>query len=318
MDRSSPYWCRQERRQGFTLIELLVVIAIIAILIALLLPAVQKVREAAARTQCTNNLKQLALAMHHYENVHRTYPPLQDPNILMGWAIFLLPYVEQQQVDRIYDRTKDFYHPVNQPAVNVVLPVHVCPSTPGDHLAKPIGPNTTTYPNNTAQVGDYYPVRSFWDNASDPNDEIAGAYGGINLNGPPTVVAEITDGLSNTLMYYESAGQPTTYQGKIAVPCTKSTAPSNCVRNWFSPWASLHNSRIYSWTFDGTIKGAKGPCVINCSNDLAYGVYSFHPGGANMGVCDGSVRFLSESTSKATLRALVSRQGGEVIGSDGY
>jgi prepilin-type N-terminal cleavage/methylation domain-containing protein/prepilin-type processing-associated H-X9-DG protein len=312
---------RSRRRPGFTLIELLVVIAIIAVLIGLLLPAVQKVREAANRMKCTNNIKQLALAMHNYENTFGWWPPIQLPSPYTGWATFLLPYVEQQNVYTIYDRTKDFYDPVNQRAVNAALSVHVCPSTPGDHLARPIGPDTTTYPNNTAQCGDYYPVRSFWDNASDPNDEIFGAFTGnvnnINL-GLPSRAADIIDGLSNTLMFYESAGQPTTYQGRTAVPCSMSTAPSNCVRNWFGPWASFHNSRIYSWTYDGTIKGANGPCVINCSNDLAYGIYSFHPGGANMGVCDGSVRFLSQSTSKATVRALVSRAGGEVLGSDAY
>ncbi len=309
---------RRSFRGAFTLIELLVVIAIIAVLIGLLLPAIQKVRESANRMSCTNNLKQLALAMHNYENTYQYFPPIQITAPYTGWASILLPYVEQDNVAKIYDRTKDFYHPANQPAVNVRLAVHVCPSTPGDRVAKPIGPDTTTYPNNTAQTGDYFTIRSFWDVLTDPNDEVAGAFGTpADFNaGKPSRLAAITDGLSSTMMLYESAGQPTTYQGRTVVPCSASVNPTNCNRCWWGPWASFHNNRIYTWTSDGKLR--PGPCVVNCTNDLGYGIYSFHSGGANIALCDGSVRFLSQSTSKATVRALVSRAGGEIIGSDGY
>jgi prepilin-type N-terminal cleavage/methylation domain-containing protein/prepilin-type processing-associated H-X9-DG protein len=306
------------RRPGFTLIELLVVIAIIAVLIGLLLPAVQKVREAANRTSCGNNLKQLALAMHNYESTYKLFPPIQITSPYTGWATLVLPYIEQDNVARVYDRTKDYYDLANQQAVNVRVAIHVCPSTPGVRTAGPIG--DATFTNRTAQMGDYFTIRSFVDDDFDP-PEIDGAFGTPDdfNNGRPSKLAGITDGLSNTMMLYESAGMPATYKGRTVVDCSASFNPSNCNRNWWGPWASFHNNRIYTWTFDGRIRGGPGaPCVINCTNDLGYGIYSFHPGGANMALCDGSVRFLNQGTPKATVRALVSRQGGETIPGDGY
>jgi prepilin-type N-terminal cleavage/methylation domain-containing protein/prepilin-type processing-associated H-X9-DG protein len=306
------------RRSAFTLIELLVVIAIIAVLIGLLLPAVQKIRESAARMSCSNNLKQLGLAMHNYEGTYHTLPPIQITTPVGGWSTLILPFIEQDNVARIYDRTKDYYDLVNQPAVNVRLAIHVCPSAPGVRSAGPIG--DVSFTNRTAQMGDYFAIRSFVDDDFTPAeiDAMGGTPDDFN-NSRPQKLSAITDGLSNTMMFYESAGQPMTYKGKTVVPCSASINPANCYRNWWGPWASFHNNRIYTWSFDGKTRGGKGaPCVINCTNDLGYGIYSFHSGGANMGLCDGSVRFLKEIVSKATVRALVSRQGGEVLSNDAF
>src|SRR5688572_22487810 len=126
------------RRKGFTLIELLVVIAIIAVLIALLVPAVQKVRAAAARTQCRNNLKQIGTAFHNYHATHNRFPPgfsaraasIDGPGLGAGWgwAAHLLPYVEQEGLHRKIDFTKDITHAANAQARITSLPVFLCPS----------------------------------------------------------------------------------------------------------------------------------------------------------------------------------------------
>src|ERR1700760_1701358 len=124
-------WKRRPRRQGFTLIELLVVIAIIAVLIGLLVPAVQKVRDAAARIQCQNNLHQIALAAQNYATANGGLPPrcqVYDP--YRGWCVYLLPYLEQDNLARQYRMDLSFYDPANSALVSLPLKVFVCPATP--------------------------------------------------------------------------------------------------------------------------------------------------------------------------------------------
>ncbi|MBP3957249.1 DUF1559 domain-containing protein [Gemmata sp. G18] len=301
--------CRGNRR-AFTLIELLVVIAIIAILIGLLLPAVQKVREAAARMKCSNNLKQLSLAFHNYESAQGGLPPSQFSPPFTGWGSITLPYIEQGNVAAIYKSELDFYAPENQTAVNTRLDTHICPSTPSsDRLLKPIG--NVSFTDRTGQAGDYYVPRSYKTSAS-ATEEAVGAIS--YLKDVRTKFLEVTDGTSNTMLLYESAGMPVTYRKRAPVACANTTNPANCNRHWFAAWSSFHSSRIYSWTFDGVNSG--GPCVVNCTNDLAYGIYSFHTGGANFGLCDGSVRFVSENVTPDVIKSFVSRAGGEVFNLD--
>ena len=117
----------QALRNGFTLIELLVVIAIIAVLIALLMPAVQKTREAAARIQCANNLKQLGLAMHNYEGVNKSLPPSRIKVGYATWAVLIMPYIEQQNIYRQWDLSKTYYEQTPL-ARQSSVPIYFCPS----------------------------------------------------------------------------------------------------------------------------------------------------------------------------------------------
>jgi prepilin-type N-terminal cleavage/methylation domain-containing protein/prepilin-type processing-associated H-X9-DG protein len=222
-------------RSGFTLIELLVVIAIIAVLIGLLLPAVQKVREAAARVKCQNNLKQIGLAIHNYESSYSSLPPAVvntttttkipglDDYLLpapisgriyshQGFLAILLPYIEQASVlakaSGGYNTRLDWDDPANQPASSTRIPVYECPSTPSDHFVNP-NPTSATF---TPAVADYMAVTRSNNNANVWQALGLGFPGSVNCNGVLTAntrtkILDIPDGLSNTVMVGESAAR---------------------------------------------------------------------------------------------------------------
>jgi len=306
-------------RSAFTLIELLVVIAIIAVLIGLLLPAVQKVRAAAARTSCINNLKQIGLAMQNYAGVNDGFLPYPVAPVAVygnqpwrGYLVDLLPHIEQDNVLQIYRRDVWWGDPLNQPALNTKIAIFLCPAVPGDHLVKglsgdPIVPGAASQPNSTGLVCDYYAPSGY----SDPSLTPSSRTGVIRL-GSSVQLKRITDGLSNTIWMYESAGSPEVWRaGKSYGPITNVLQSNNAV------WASPHTGSVASFSADGLTQN--GPCAVNCANSGAptpvsgTGVYSFHTRGANVGMADGSVQFLKASISSAILAALISIDGGEAV-----
>src|SRR6516164_2052687 len=219
---------RIARHAAFTLIELLVVIAIIGVLIALLLPAVQKVREAANRMSCANNLKQLGLAMHNYHDTQKTFPPAyvnkggsyqnSGYKFTHGWAPFLLPYIEQQALYNLYRWDFPLFAPENQPVVSHQLPIFQCPSAPEQNRYQTItafaafgtrgacGDYTIALGVDPllAQLGWVAPVgdcRGALTNTPTPP---------LSLSPMPTGTsfADITDGTSNTILLAEDSGRP--------------------------------------------------------------------------------------------------------------
>ena len=313
------------RPRAFTLIELLVVIAIIAVLIGLLLPAVQSAREAARRSQCTNNLKQIGIAMHNYADTMGGFPPtaigVQRPNLEQfgGWGLQILGYLEQPQVYAAYNMDWGFHMPVNQTAVRTVLSTYICPSTPRPAQAVNgvvVFTRATGAPdmNLAAAPGDYFTARSYVDPWNIPAANRVEFTGALDQT-VHTPFQSITDGLSNTLLAYECAGKPDHYvRGKLAFKFPNPTSPQVADR-WFAhgAWAGFMNMRIIS--FRGDQQDFDGPCVINCHNGWN-AVYSFHPGGVNTLACDGSVRFLKETTAKSVIKSFVSRAGDEDLSAD--
>ncbi len=304
------------KRLAFTLIELLVVIAIIAILIGLLLPAVQKVREAAARMSCQNNLKQLGLAYHNYASSNNdSFAPamISDQTKTVGWGIFLLPYLEQDNLYRQYNFGAPFFfsNPAfgidNQAVSNTRLKGLLCPSTP-----ERTGPYSYTFsfpgfPSFSwqAYASDYSPVSGV--------SEYLAQYLGLPTTGlegalqrdVKTPILGLTDGTSNTILIAEIAGKNDLWQAG------RNTGQK--LSGFFGGqggWADATSSGSSLWgsTSDGTT--GPGACGINCSND--YGLYSMHSGGANTLFGDGSVRFTNASIDIRNLAALVTRKGGEI------
>lgn len=319
-------------RQAFTLVELLVVIAIIGILVALLLPAVQAAREAARRMQCSNNLKQMGLAVHNFESAYKKLPSSVRPGGLttaprIAGLTFLLPYIEQTTAYNNYDQSKNWSNAVNLPITKTRISTFNCPSTPEAERLDGV-PELSPWSATSVSVTDYSPTIGVDQRLVSAGlvDNLSGTAltGLLPKNGNPKL-RDATDGLSNTLMYAESAGRPSVYRkGKRfgAVPMERTNAGG-----WSRPASDF---TLDGSTVDGVI--SPGPCPMNCTNGDEIGsvvfphpyygtegtaeAYSFHNGGGNFVLGDGSVKFIAESISIREFARLITRGGGEVIATE--
>jgi prepilin-type N-terminal cleavage/methylation domain-containing protein/prepilin-type processing-associated H-X9-DG protein len=308
--------------RGFTLIELLVVIAIIAVLIALLLPAVQAAREAARRIQCVNNLKQLGLGMHNAHTALGGFPMNETSPVTRYWGAQIIPFLEQLNVYNTYNIQATYNVPENSTAVQIPLAVYLCPSSPDSprmnnaFIAKP-GAGQSKWPSAAADYAACTGVpSSLWTSKTSPMHTVQpsstlGVLGGNSSTGRRRI-AEITDGTSNTIMLFESAGRPQIWRTGHSMVAGSGTTTANS--SILCGWAEPNSFDVRAYDRGGVVNN--GPCGINCSN--VYSIYSFHPGGANVTMADGSVRFLKESTSIDVLAALLTRAGGEFVSSDAY
>lgn len=320
------------RRRGFTLIELLVVIAIIAVLIALLLPAVQQAREAARRSQCKNNMKQLGLALHNYHDTYSQFPinystTFTLDNITLAWTVGILPYIDQAplfgQINTAYGINNDPrspnpqsvapVNPSNGWAAKQIISAFKCPSDTSENIM-----------GSRANYGGTWAVNSYkangganwaWGNWVSPAQFNTSRWGVTNNgldrgngfifrgNGFPytTAFRNVTDGTSNTFAIGESV-------------------PKYCVHTWW-------------WWFNGVTatcsiplnappvctsnpQASKDQLLVQCAGDWPnnYSFYSQHTGGGHFALVDGSVRFVSDNIDLGLYRSLSTIDGGEVIG----
>ena len=333
---------RLRGRLGFTLIELLVVIAIIAILIGLLLPAVQKVREAAARTRCQNNLKQLGLAFHNHESALGFFPPGYEqkvspaypsvPAFRFRWSAYarLTPYLEQTAVYNACDLDNPLYDAPgnvinskgNQLAVATAVPIFLCPSDPvsGQKPDPLFAPTNYNVCNGSGLNGA----------SRTPTNTAIAAPDGICFNGSKTRITDITDGTSNTALASESliglntgsvSTQPTDPNvrerlyawiggaGGIPNAGCASSADNRSDRN--TRWA---DGDAYETLYDHGLppNSPTIDCISTSANWKA--ARSKHSGGVNLLRADGSLKFVANSVTATTWSYLGSRAGGEVVG----
>jgi prepilin-type N-terminal cleavage/methylation domain-containing protein/prepilin-type processing-associated H-X9-DG protein len=321
-----PTLLKNAPRRGFTLIELLVVIAIIAVLIGLLLPAVQKVREAAARMKCSNNLKQIALASHHYHDSRGRFPtgarlPVDVGGIPTGGTnmwVELLPYFEQDNLYKKWDANdnRNNVASARNATQAQVIKILLCPS---DRLAEPVWELTAETVASPPWSRGFYGLSSYGGSAGKH---------AVHSGGPPSFprisrdgvfyldsnirLTDVTDGTSNTFLFGERLHYDPEFDRLRPLVWPDATA----VGGW-GRWGYVANAGVM---FQVTLHTAApinyrvrpgGDFATLENRGCAFG--SSHPGGANFAFADGSVRFLSDSTPVPTLQALSTRAGGEVV-----
>ncbi len=331
---------RYSKKRGFTLIELLVVIAIIAVLVSLLLPAVQQAREAARRTQCKNNLKQIGLGMHNYHDVYNLFPvgacakvntpgpPGFGIDISIGAFASILPYLEQQNLKNLYDDSKTWENQTPTVA-KAIIATYLCPSASGPSVDT--NPVLASYPiGTTIGVTQYLLCKGAdkeW--CFSPSAPTTGMFG-INLK---CSFRDMTDGSSNTLCAGEGAtGNPWTVAAGAA-PNTAIPAPAGRVQQgWIAPQANpLGIQALSGYTTGGNFgttfyKLNRNPIIETVYDDSALATCTTsttdftsnfraqHPGGGQFVLGDGSVRFVSENIDATTYNNLAGKGEGNVVG----
>ncbi|WP_010583432.1 DUF1559 domain-containing protein [Schlesneria paludicola] len=317
----------KKQRHAFTLIELLVVIAIIAVLIALLLPAVQQAREAARRTQCKNNVKQLGLAIHNYLDVHSVFPPGaatygKNPGAGASGYSLILPYLDQTNVYNQLDfNLRDMYNPASQPAGGTIIPVFICPTSSASA--------TYNYANNGAWYDRFamtdYALISGSDDPRGSSLKTGCAFCPLMCTGvfcytaqwggaAKISIKDLTDGSSNVFGVGEFSGytkgqKPRAAQGRgddgIPWILAEDYDTQYCTRGVTVP----PNSR---WFYNSDMSDGNPSNVTGRLSDSA--LHSQHTGGIHVLLMDGGVRFISDNIDLQTFKNLADKADGATVG----
>jgi prepilin-type N-terminal cleavage/methylation domain-containing protein len=333
-------WGRKQRQgAGFTLVELLVVIAIIGILVALLLPAIQAAREAARRTQCQNNMKQICLATLNFESGRKFLPPAKwyetvpqpngRPGILRHSTLpYLLSYMEETAVAGQWDMTKtwddsDATKSIdNKRLSETMIPSLRCPTAIDDRSTieatgeSRANTGATDYRVcDSIVTGPTNALRKLIDEgAVKPRPNSKNGYFSLLWNesseaegkSKPAYLRQATDGLSQSFMWFETGGAPVFYRSGAPVSGNRPNSTTTGETQGGDSWA-----QYYNWY---AIHDRCGTAMFNCNNNEE--IYSFHTGGAFHGMGDGAVRFVLESLDPEVYVSLFTRDSGDILGQD--
>jgi prepilin-type N-terminal cleavage/methylation domain-containing protein len=308
-------------KKGFTLIELLVVIAIIAILIGLLLPAVQKVREAAARSTCQNNLKQMGLAVHNFQSTYGVFPPSRTKDLGLTWAVLILPYMEQENLYKQFDLTLQYYQ---QPTGNgdprtKEVKSFFCPSYPRTTKVSTSGDGINNASHTPGACSDYNSISGSQGSYNAP----AGATGwviwrdgsganGISKKSPNNSIMgefnfnHISDGTSNTFLIGEKH-IPTKWFG-VGTASALGNGGDGSIYNGDHEW---HFCRVAGPNYPLATGPTDSSALATSNYHSMFG--SYHSGVVQFVFCDASVRALTPGIPTATLALLSQRDDGQVI-----
>jgi prepilin-type N-terminal cleavage/methylation domain-containing protein/prepilin-type processing-associated H-X9-DG protein len=316
------------RAQGFTLMELLVVIVIVGILMALLLPSVQAIREAARKTYCSNSMRQIGLAIHNFESAYALFPasgwttggPGNPNGKAISWRPLVFPFIEQSNLTQQYDFALNWWEGSNLTLATSRLALFECPSVPlrisiTSAIAKPPRPELT-FAMPLASI-DYEAIMGVQPSSINPH--LATPYYHTNNRfsvmhrDSRTRFADIFDGTSTTIMIVECSGRPAVYRNHIL--------RTDIDNDQGIGWADNEGPfSLDGASADGSMEGG-GPsfgCHFSMNRKNDNEVYSFHPGGSYHLFADGHVSFISENVTLETYAKLCTRAGGEFISSSEY
>jgi prepilin-type N-terminal cleavage/methylation domain-containing protein/prepilin-type processing-associated H-X9-DG protein len=324
---------RTRGSRGFTLIELLVVIAIIAVLIALLLPAVQAAREAARRSQCINNMKQIGLAMHNYHQANNTFPPGKMNYGWGTWVVFTLQYIEGGALYNAWNQSDNktdanailtYGAPPNTTVSRTRVMTYTCPSDVNDALynTMPMYNYAVNWGNTTVSQGtspDPFNSAITLQFLGAPFGDMTSSVGGV------FGIGQIPDGSSNTMLASEVVQGQGAGNGVVVPPATYTTYDIRGFTIWgdatgfeaMIPPNSTYPDAIYTNNHCAYPYQINPPCIYSTGPSL-YGSRGRHPGGVNSLMADGHVQFVKNSVNIQTWRALSTTKGQEVVSSDAF